>query len=63
MCFENKYVNYFNIARNLGDPEIIKFFPKTTAKISFTRIFNFKKYVNNLNLDAFSINPHTLQRF
>ena len=70
--FENKGVEFINIARILCDPDIVKSLPsssvqfptpmvtyKLTPPIS-TKFFNFNKFVHNLNLDLFLTNPDSL---
>ena len=71
MFFENKGVEFINIARILRDPDIVKSllssvkFPmpmvtyKLTPPIS-TMFFNFNKFVNSLDLDLFLTNPYSL---
>ena len=75
MCsifFKNKGVEFINIARILRGPDIVKSLPssfvkfpipmvtfKVTPPIS-TKFFNFKKFVNNLDLDLFLTNPDSL---
>ena len=74
MCiifFENKGVEFINIARILRDPDIkslpsssVKFpIPMITYKLTppaSTKFFNFNKFVNNLDLDLFLTNPDSL---
>ena len=70
--FENKGVEFINIAHILCDPDIAKSLPsssvnfsmpmftyKLTAPIS-AKFFNFNKFVNNLDLDLFLTNPDSL---
>ena len=75
MCsifFENKGVEFINITRILRDPDIVKSLPSSSVKFPIsmatytltppisTKIFNFNKFVNNLDLDLFLINPDSL---
>ena len=72
MCsifFENKGVEFINIARILRDPDIIKSLPSSSVKFPVsmvtykltppvsTKFFNFNRFVNNLDLDLFLTNP------
>ena len=70
--FENKGVEFINIARILHDPDIVKSLPSSSVKFPMpmvtykltppisTKYFNFNKFVNNLDLDLFLINPDSL---
>ena len=70
--FENKGVEFINIARILCDPDIVKSLPSSSVKFPIpmvtykltppisTKFFNFNKFVNNLDLDLFSTNPDSL---
>ena len=75
MCsifFENKGVEFINIARILRDPDIVKSLPSSSVKFPIpmvtykltppisTKFFNFNKFVNNLDLDLFLTNPDSL---
>ena len=75
MCsifFENKGVEFINIARILRDPDIVKSLPSSSVKFPVpmvtykltppisTKFFNFNKFVNNLELDLFLRNPDSL---
>ena len=66
--FENKGVEFINIARILRDPDIVRSLPSSSVKFLIsmvtyklnspisTKFFNFNKFVNNLDLDLF-LNP------
>ena len=72
MLFENKSVEFINIACILRDPDIIKSLP--SASLNFPRpmvaykltppvskkFFNFNKFVSKLDLDLFLTNPDSL---
>ena len=70
--FENKGVEFINIACILCDPDIIKSLPSSSVKFPIptvtykltppisTKFFNFNKFVNNLDLDLFLTNPDSL---
>ena len=70
--FDNKGVEFINLARILRDPEIVSLVPDTHKKFSkpmvtytlglpiSSKIFNFNKFVNSLNLDEFLLNPNSL---
>ena len=70
--FENKGVEFINIARILRDPDIVKSLPSSSVKFPMpmvtykltppisTKFFNFNKFVNNLDLDLFLTNPDSL---
>ena len=70
--FENKGVEFINIARILRDPDIVKSLPSSSVKFPIpmvtykltppisTKFFNFNKFVNNLDLDLFLTNPDSL---
>ena len=70
--FENKGVEFINIARILRDPDIAKSLPSSSVKFPIpmvtykltppisTKFFNFNKFVNNLDLDLFLTNPDSL---
>ena len=70
--FENKGVEFINIARILGDLDIIKSLPSSSVKFPMpmvtykltppisTTFFNFNKFVNNLDLDLLLTNPDSL---
>ena len=75
MCsisFENKGVEFINIARILCGPDIVKSLPSSSLKFPipmFTykltppisnKFFNFNNFVNNLDLDLFLTNPDSL---
>ena len=75
MCsifFENKSVEFINIARILRDPGIVKYLPSSSVKFPIpmvtykltplisTKFFNFNKFVNNLDLDLFLTNTDSL---
>ena len=75
MCiifFENKGVEFINIARILGDLDIIKSLPSSSVKFPMpmvtykltpsisTMFFNFNKFVNDLDLDLLLTNPDSL---
>ena len=61
--FENKGVEFINIARILRDPDIVKSLPSSSVKFPIpmvtykltppisTKFFNFNKFVNDLDLD------------
>ena len=67
--FENKGVEFINIARILRDPDIVKSLPSSSVKFPMpmvtykltspisTKSFNFNKFVNNLDLDIFLTKP------
>ena len=70
--FENKGVEFINIAHILCDPDIVKSLPSSSVKFPMpmvtykltppisTKFFNFNKFVNNLDLDLFLTNPDSL---
>ena len=70
--FENKGVEFINIAHILRDPDIVKSLPSSSVKFPMamvtykltppisTKFFNFNKFVNNLDLDLFLANPDSL---
>ena len=70
--FDNKGVEFINLARILRNPDIVSSIPKTPKKFStpmvtYTldlptscKIFNFNKFVNSLNIDEFLTNPNNL---
>ena len=70
--FENKGVEFINIARILRDPDIVKSLPSSSVKFPIpmvtykltppisTKFFNVNKCVNNLDLDLFLTNPDSL---
>ena len=70
--FENKGVQFINIARILRDPDIVKSLPSSSVKFPIpmvtykltppisTKFFNFNKFANNLDLDLFLTNPDSL---
>ena len=70
--FENKSVEFINIARILRDPDIVKSLPSSSVKFPMpmvaykltppisTTFFNFNKFVNNLDLDFYLTNPDSL---
>ena len=75
MCsifFENKGVEFINIARILCDPDIVKSLPSSSLKFPIpmvtykltspisNKFFNFNNFVNNLDLDLFLTNPDSL---
>ena len=75
MCsifFENKGVEFINIARILRDPDIFKSLPSSSVKFPIpmvtykltppisTKFFNCNKFVNNLDLDLFLTNPDSV---
>ena len=75
MCsiiFENKGVQFINIAPILRDPDIIKSLPSSSVKFPMplvtykltpplpTKFFNFNKFVNDLDLDLFLTNLDSL---
>ena len=72
IVFENKGVEFINIARILQDPDIVKSLPSSSVifpmtMVTFrltlpisTKFFNFNKFVNNLDLDLFLTNPDSL---
>ena len=72
ILFENKGVEFINIACILRDPDIFKSLPLSFVKFPMpmvtyrlttpisTKFFNFNKFVNNLDLDLFLINPDSL---
>ena len=63
--FENKGVEFINIAHILCDPDRVKPLPSSSVKFPIpmvtykltppisTKFFNFNKFVNNLDLDFF----------
>ena len=67
--FENKVVEFINIACILPDPDIVKSLPSSSVKFLIpmvnykltppisTRFFNFNKFVSNLDLDLFIVYP------
>ena len=70
--FVNKGVEFIDIARILSDPDIAKYLPSLSVKFPMpmvtykltppisTKYFNFNKFINNLDLDLFLINPDSL---
>ena len=68
----NKGVEFMNIARILRNPEIVNSLPPSSAKCPIPMVsykvtphlsalfFNFKKFINNLDLDIFLINLDSL---
>ena len=75
MCsvfFDDKGVEFINIARILHDPDIVKSLPSSFVKFPMlmvtykltppisTKFFNFNKFVNNLDLHLFLTNPNSL---
>ena len=75
MCsifFEKKGVEFINIDRVLRDPDIVKSLPSSSAKFPMpmvtckltpaisTKFFNFRKFVNSLDLDLFLTNTDSL---
>ena len=70
--FENKDVEFINIARILCDPEKVKSLPSSSVKFPIpmvtykltptisTKFFNLNKFVNNVDLDLFLANPDSL---
>ena len=70
--FDNKGVEFINLARILRDPEIVSLIPDTPHKFSIpmvtytlgipisSKIFNFNKFVDSLDLDEFLSNPNSL---
>ena len=70
--FENRGVEFVNIARSLRDSDIVKSLPSSSVKFPMpmvtqkltppksTKFFNFNKFVNNLDLDLFLTNPDSL---
>ena len=69
--FENKSVEFLNIARILRDPDRVKSLPSSSVKFPIpmvtyrltppiSKFFNFNKFVNNLDLDLFLTNPDSL---
>ena len=75
MCcifFENKGVEFINIACILPDSDIVKSLPSPSVKFPMpmftykltpptsTKFFNFNMFVNNLDLDLFLTNPDSL---
>ena len=72
ICFENKGVEFINIARILRDQDMVKYFPSSSVKFPMsmgtykltplisTKIFNFNKFVNNLDLGLFLTKPDSL---
>ena len=70
--FDNKGIEFINLARILRDPEITSLMPNTAVKFSTPmvtyklglpiscKIFNFNKFVNSLDLDDFINNPTSL---
>ena len=70
--FENKGVQFINIAPILRDPDIIKSLPSSSVKFPMplvtykltppipTKFFNFNKFVNDLDLDLFLTNLDSL---
>ena len=70
--FDNKGVEFINLARILRDPDVISSLPNMPKKFSTpmvtyklglpisSKIFNFNKFVNSLNLDDFLANPNIL---
>ena len=70
--FENRGVEFVNIALSLRDPDIVKSLPSSSVKFPMpmvtqkltppksTKFFNFNKFVNNLDLDLFLTNPDSL---
>ena len=72
MFFENKGVEFINIACILPDSDIVKSLPSPSVKFPMpmftykltaptsTKFFNFSMFVNNLDLDLFLTNPDSL---
>ena len=70
--FENKGVEFINIARILRDPDIVKSLPSSSVKFPIpmvtykltppisTKFFSFNMFVDNLDLDLFLTNPDSL---
>ena len=70
--FENKGVEFINIARILHDTDLVNSLPSSSLKFPMpmvtyilippisTKFFNFNKFVNNLDLDLFLTNPDSL---
>ena len=69
ILFENKGVEFINIAGILCDSDIVKSLPSSSVKFPMpmvtyklappisTKFFNFNKFANNLDLDLFLANP------
>ena len=72
IVFENKGIEFINIARILRDPDIVKSFPSSSVKFPvpmvtykltppiYTKFFNFNKFVNNIDLYLFLTKPDSL---
>ena len=75
MCsifFENKDVEFVNIARTLRDPDIVKSLPLSSARFPMpmvtykltppisNKFLNFNKFVSILDLDLLLTNPDSL---
>ena len=72
--FENKGVEFVNIAHILCDPDIVKSLPSSSVKLPMpvvtyrltppiaTKFLNLYKIINNLDLDLFLTNPDSLPR-
>ena len=70
--FENKGVEFINIARILSDPDIVKSLPSSSVKLPrpmvpykltppiSMKFFNSNKFVNNLDFYLFLTNPDSL---
>ena len=70
--FDNKGVEFINMARILRNPDIVSSIPKTpkpfsTPMVTYKldaptscKIFNFNKFVNSLDIDEFLANPNIL---
>ena len=70
--FENKGVEFINIARILHGPDTVKSLPSLSVKFPIsmvtykltppisTKFFNFNKFVHNLDLDLFLTHPDSL---
>ena len=65
--FENEGVEFINIARNLRDPGIAQSLALSSVKFPVngnlqtgSNLFNFDKFVNNLDLDLFLTDPDSL---
>ena len=70
--FENKGVEFINIAHILRDLDIVKSLPSSYGKLPMpmvtyeltppisTKFFNFNKFVNNLDVDLILTNPDSL---
>ena len=67
--FENKGVEFINIAHILCDPDIVKSLPSSSVKFPMpivtykltppisSKFLNFNKFVNNLDLNLLLTNP------